>query len=152
MTTRKKAPDRTQWPQPPRQTLASTGGGGSGSVAWGGITGTISSQTDLQSALNGKAATSHTHAISGVTGLQTALDNKAALAHVHIIGDVTGLQTALDGKQASGSYAPSVHGHTIADVSGLQTALDSKLAATRITVGTTAPVSPSVGDLWVDTN
>lgn len=33
----------------------------SGSVAWGSITGTLSSQTDLQSALNGKAAASHTH-------------------------------------------------------------------------------------------
>lgn len=39
-----------------------------------------------------------------------------------------------------------------------QTALDAKLDDTqfngfsRITVGTTAPSSPSVGDLWVDTN
>lgn len=33
-----------------------------------------------------------------------------------------------------------------------QTALDLKLNASKITVGTTAPVSPSVGDLWVDTN
>lgn len=32
-----------------------------GSVAWGSITGTLSSQTDLQTALNGKAAVSHTH-------------------------------------------------------------------------------------------
>lgn len=33
-----------------------------------------------------------------------------------------------------------------------QTALDLKLNAGKITVGTTAPVSPSIGDLWVDTN
>jgi hypothetical protein len=31
-----------------------TGGGGGGSVAWGGITGTLSDQTDLQTALNEK--------------------------------------------------------------------------------------------------
>ena len=31
-----------------------TGGGGGGSVAWGGITGTLSDQTDLQTALNNK--------------------------------------------------------------------------------------------------
>jgi hypothetical protein len=30
-------------------------------TAWGGITGTLASQTDLQTALNGKAASSHTH-------------------------------------------------------------------------------------------
>jgi hypothetical protein len=32
------------------------GAGGGGSSAWGGITGTLSSQTDLQTALNGKAS------------------------------------------------------------------------------------------------
>lgn len=36
--------------------VAATGGGG-GSVAWGGITGTLSNQTDLQSALDAKAPT-----------------------------------------------------------------------------------------------
>jgi len=35
----------------------SASGGGSGSVAWGGITGTLSAQTDLQSALNAKQNT-----------------------------------------------------------------------------------------------
>lgn len=84
-------------------TINSSGGG---SVSWGSITGTLSSQTDLQSALNGKASSTHTHIIADVTGLQTALDGKqaagsyAAASHTHIIADVTGLQTALDGKQA----------------------------------------------------
>ncbi len=45
-------------------------------AAWGGITGTLADQTDLNSALSGKAASSHSHAISAVTGLQTALDGK----------------------------------------------------------------------------
>ena len=49
-----------------------------GAPAWGSITGTLSAQTDLQTALNGKASTSHTHAIVDVTGLQTALDGKAS--------------------------------------------------------------------------
>lgn len=48
------------------------------SAAWGGITGTLSSQTDLQSALDGKAATVHTHVIADVTGLQSALNAKQA--------------------------------------------------------------------------
>lgn len=34
---------------------------------WGSITGTLSDQTDLQTELDGKAATSHTHALSDIT-------------------------------------------------------------------------------------
>jgi hypothetical protein len=71
---------------------------GVGSVAWGSITGTLSSQTDLQNALNGKASSTHTHPISDVTNLQTALDGKAATTHSHVIADVTNLQTTLNGK------------------------------------------------------
>ena len=102
----------------------------------------IGQVTGLQTALDGKASTSHnhdatyapishSHAIANVTGLQTALDGKAStshnhdatyapISHSHAIANVTGLQTALDGK------ASTTHGHFIADVGGLQTALDSK--------------------------
>jgi hypothetical protein len=38
-----------------------------GSIAWGSITGTLSSQADLQAALDGKAATSHTHPSTDVS-------------------------------------------------------------------------------------
>ncbi len=65
------------------------------------------------------------------TATQTALDAKAAATHTHVIADVTGLQTALDGKQAAGSYAATVHTHAIADVTGLQTALDGKAASSH---------------------
>lgn len=44
----------TQW-------VDQTGGGGGGGGTWGSITGTLSSQTDLQSALDAKAAASHNH-------------------------------------------------------------------------------------------
>lgn len=37
------------------------------SVSWGDITGTLSTQTDLQSALDGKAASSHTHVMADIT-------------------------------------------------------------------------------------
>lgn len=57
-------------------TIESTGGGGGG-ASWGSINGTLSSQTDLNTALNNKADSIHTHSISDVTGLQTALDSKA---------------------------------------------------------------------------
>ncbi len=63
----------TDWDSLP---YISAGGGGGGN-SWGDITGALSSQTDLQAALNAKAASSHNHAISDITGLQTALDGKA---------------------------------------------------------------------------
>ncbi|WP_395660827.1 hypothetical protein [Aestuariivirga sp.] len=96
-------------------------------------------KSQFDTALTGKASTTHSHAIGEVTGLQTALDGKAAASHSHVIGDVTGLQTALDGKAASS------HVHAIADVSGLQTALDAKapLVSPALTGTPTAPTAAS---------
>lgn len=56
-----------------RDIANSGGGGGGGGSTWGSITGTLSSQTDLQSALNGKAATVHTHTASQITDLSNNL-------------------------------------------------------------------------------
>ncbi len=79
--------------------------------------------SDLQSALDGKANSSHSHSISNITGLQSALDSKANSAHTHSIGDISGLQSALDAK------ANSSHSHSISNISGLQTALNAKADA-----------------------
>lgn len=49
----------------------------------------ILSATATQTALDGKAALSHTHVISDVTGLQTALDAKAPLASPPLTGTPT---------------------------------------------------------------
>ncbi|MBN4945024.1 tail fiber domain-containing protein [Stenotrophomonas maltophilia] len=54
--------------------------------------------TATQTALDGKAAASHSHTIANVTGLQAALDGKAGSSHTHTIANVTGLQSALDAK------------------------------------------------------
>lgn len=59
--------------------IAAAGGGGGGGT-WGSITGTLSAQTDLQAALNAKAASVHAHAISDVTGLSSALAAKVDAA------------------------------------------------------------------------
>jgi hypothetical protein len=69
----------------PQYLMRYEGGTGPGAVAWGDITGTLSSQTDLNSALSGKAASTHTHAISDTTGLQTALDGKANAAGTNFV-------------------------------------------------------------------
>lgn len=92
-------------------------------------------ESEVTSALSGKADTSHTHSIANVTGLQTALDGKqasgsyAAATHSHIIADVAGLQTALDGKQASGSYAAATHTHTASQVTDFSEAVDDRVSA-----------------------
>lgn len=82
----------------------------SGSVAWGGITGTLSSQTDLQSALDGKEATiTATTSADYYRGDKTfaTLDKAAVgLSNVDNTSDLnkpisTATQTALDAKQAT---------------------------------------------------
>jgi uncharacterized protein YigE (DUF2233 family) len=116
------------------------------------------------SAVNPFSTASHIHTIANVSGLQTALDGKSATTHLHagvyspvghshVIADVTGLQTAIDGKSATthlhtGVYAPVTHTHVIGDTTGLQTALDGKSATTHLHTGVYAPVSHShvIGD------
>lgn len=98
---------------------------GLGAPEWGDLVGTLADQIDLQAALNGKAATSHSHAIADTTGLQGALDGKAATSHTHATSEVTGLDTVLAGKAAT------AHGHAIVDTTGLQAALDGKAAASH---------------------
>ena len=50
----------------------------------------------VNSALNGKANSSHSHSISNITNLQSALDSKSDNGHSHSISDVTNLQSKLD--------------------------------------------------------
>lgn len=52
--------------------INSSGGGGGGGT-WGSITGTLSSQTDLQNALNAKAAAGSNSDITSLSGLTTPL-------------------------------------------------------------------------------
>jgi hypothetical protein len=49
-------------------------GGGSGTPAWGAIVGTLSDQTDLDSALDGKADAVHTHLIEDLTDVTVTSD------------------------------------------------------------------------------
>jgi hypothetical protein len=79
-------------------TISSSGGGGGGSTAWGAITGTLSNQTDLQTALDGKV--DENAAITGATKTKITYDAKGLVTAGADAGiaDITGLQTALDGK------------------------------------------------------
>ena len=55
--------------------------------------------TDAQ--LRDRSTHTGTQGIPSVTGLQSALDGKAPASHTHAQSDVTGLQSALDGKAAN---------------------------------------------------
>lgn len=55
--------------------------GGGGSVAWGAITGTLSSQTDLQTALDAKAASGTNTDITSITLNQTGLKVKGTTSN-----------------------------------------------------------------------
>jgi hypothetical protein len=56
---------------------------------WGSISGNITSQTDLNTALNSKAALSHTHTIANITGLQSELDGKVSALNTVFSGLIT---------------------------------------------------------------
>ena len=55
--------------------------GSGGGTSWGSITGTLSSQTDLQTALDAKASSSHTHATTDITS-GTFADARIASSNV----------------------------------------------------------------------
>lgn len=80
-------------------------GSGGGSAAWGGITGTLSDQTDLQAALDAKLDSVSWGDIEGT------------------LADQTDLQAALDGKLESVSWG-DIEG-TLSDQADLQLALDN---------------------------
>lgn len=82
------------------------GGGGT----WGSITGTLSDQADLQTALDGKV--DENAAIVGATKTKITYDSKGLVTAGDdaAIADISGLQTALDGK------AETSHTHTFADI------------------------------------
>lgn len=120
-------------------------GGGGG--AWGSLTGTLSDQSDLQSALDAKAAAVHTHAESDITGLVIDLAGKADAAHTHTLSEVTDAGTAAArNAPASGNAAvsevvlgsdtrltdartPTTHTHTLSQVTDAGTAAALNVAA-----------------------
>lgn len=106
--------------------------GGSGTPAWGAISGTLSAQTDLQGALDDKSDVGHDHDGVYAAAAHNHDSAYAALAHDHS-GTYAPVAHNHDGSYAlishnhDGSYAASSHAHSISDVTGLQSALDGKI-------------------------
>lgn len=108
-----------------------------GGVAWGGITGTLSDQTDLQNALNAKQD------VSGMSAYLTKAGNLAGL---------TDLATARDNLQLGVLYTPTFAGVTIqgsgANVANLT---PTSLSLTHATFGSFT-IQPSSGITFPDTS
>jgi hypothetical protein len=101
------------------------GGGGT----WGSITGTLSAQSDLSTALSGKADTTDPR----------FTDARAPTAHVHPEADVTNLVTDLSGKvstsdsRLSDPRTPTAHTQAASTITDFQTTVstNSDVAATK---------------------
>ena len=115
---------------------------------------TIANVDSLQTALDGKAASSHTHAGTDVTSAvanatnattagscsgNAATATKLATARtISLTGDVTGSASFNGSADVSitATVADDSHNHTIANVDSLQTTLDGKAASSHTHAGT----------------
>lgn len=101
----------------------------------------ISDITNLQSTLDGKAPTSHTHSTSQITGLDTSLSNlnaslagKADVGHTHTSSEVSGLDALLSAK-ANLSGGNSFTGNQVFTSSYIQFESPTVYGAARIRIG-----------------
>jgi hypothetical protein len=103
--------------------------------------------SSIQTQLNNKAASSHTHSPSDITGLTASAEelnilDGATLSTTelnYVDGVTSAIQTQLDGKAASS------HSHAISDVTNLQNSLDGKLSLSggTMTGAITLPGAPT---------
>lgn len=109
--------------------LVAKGGGGGGT--WGSITGTLSDQTDLQSALDGKQAT--------ITGAATTIDTEDLTASRALVSDGSGKVAVSDVTSTELGYLDGV-------TSAVQTQVDAKTAKLITTNRQTASYTLVLGD------
>lgn len=106
--------------------------------------GTISGNTIVTANL------SATTFYSGSTSLNDIFGRYALSSHTHTISDISNLQGSLDSKaNLSGA---TFTGNIISGATNLENLFLIKDGTRKITVGTTTPTNPTIGDLWCDTN
>jgi hypothetical protein len=116
-----------------------TGGGEGGPAAWGSVSGTLADQTDLQAALDAKAATGHNHdgAYSAVGHDHSGVYATAGHNHDGVYATAAHNHT--------GVYAPLSHSQAASTISdstavgrSVLTAADAAAARTAIGAGTSS--------------
>lgn len=85
--------------------------------------GGVSSWNDLTDKPSSFTPSSHTHSISSITNLQTTLDGKASTSHTHS-GYASSTHT-------HSGYASSSHSHGISDITDLKSTLDGKASSSH---------------------
>ncbi|MFR3376851.1 MAG: hypothetical protein ACLTQR_07680 [Methanobrevibacter smithii] len=108
----------------------------------------------VNSALNGKANSSHSHSISNITNLQSALDSKSETGHTHDdrYYTETEMNTKLNGK------ANSSHTHTASQISDLTVSTHTlangaklyKYGKIVLAVFNNYPYSGKTPNVWTD--
>lgn len=125
------------------------------SAAWGGVSGTLADQSDLQSALDAKASSTHSHVAANVSDFAEAVDDR--IASLLVAGANISLtyndasNTLTIAATGSGGVAWGSISGTLSSQSDLQTALNAKAPAASPTfTGTvtmpagTALTNPSI--------
>jgi hypothetical protein len=99
----------------------------------------------IQTQIDGKAATSHTHAIADVTGLQTALDAKAPLASPTFTGTVSVPATNFT-VGASLPFSDTAGTLTLQNVDALDATTESTIEAAIDTLVNLTSIRPATDD------
>lgn len=109
---------------------------GSGAGSWGAIIGTLSNQTDLQTALNAKAALVHPHATSDITSGQLGVarigsGTPTSLTYLNGAGAWTTFPIPINNTSTSstGSFLDASQGKVLKDLADTKEALANKGAA-----------------------
>ncbi|HEY9409505.1 MAG TPA: hypothetical protein VIP77_07985 [Jiangellaceae bacterium] len=107
--------------------------GGGGSVSeWGDLTGTLSDQTDLQAALDAKAASSHTHAATGISDSTSVGRSVLTAADAAAARSAIGASSLAIGTTGSTAMAGNT---TLADLGGTPTVVLTQAAYDLIAPG-----------------
>ena len=95
-----------------------------------GLTSAETSLAAAQTAIAGKASSSHTHAINDITNLQATLNDKANSSHTHLIDDLW-YNSNQSVRSAIEACAPLSHTHAISDVTNLEATLNGKASSSH---------------------
>jgi Protein of unknown function (DUF2793) len=107
-------------------------GGGAGGSAWGAITGTLSAQSDLQTALNAKLNTAD---VNAVTDARIAAASVNALADVVVTAATPGQVLKFNGANWINDADATASGGGSGDVVGPASAIDTAIALFSGTTG-----------------